>query len=93
MGEYAPGHLLRLRCAEMSPVPKSIRRKAGIKPGDRFEFRVSGHVINIIPKPKRMVDADNTLTPEEAKLVRRGEAQLKRGESKSWRDVKHALAR
>jgi AbrB family looped-hinge helix DNA binding protein len=31
-------------------VPKSIRQKAGIKPGDRFEFRVSGGVIAIIPK-------------------------------------------
>jgi AbrB family looped-hinge helix DNA binding protein len=31
-------------------VPKSIRRKAGIKPGDRVEFSVSGRVINIIPK-------------------------------------------
>ena len=31
-------------------MPKSIRRKAGIKPGDRFEFGVSGRVINIIPK-------------------------------------------
>ena len=31
-------------------VPKSIRRKAGIKAGDRVEFSVSGRVINIIPK-------------------------------------------
>jgi AbrB family looped-hinge helix DNA binding protein len=31
-------------------VPKSIRRKAGIKPGDQFEFSVSGRVINIVPK-------------------------------------------
>lgn len=31
-------------------VPKSIRRKAGMKPGDRIEFSVSGRVIHIIPK-------------------------------------------
>ena len=31
-------------------VPKSIREKAGIKPGDRFEFKVSGRVITIVPK-------------------------------------------
>jgi AbrB family looped-hinge helix DNA binding protein len=31
-------------------VPKSIRQKAGIKPGDKFEFKVSGRVITIIPK-------------------------------------------
>jgi AbrB family looped-hinge helix DNA binding protein len=31
-------------------VPKGIRRKAGIKSGDEFEFTVSGRVINIVPK-------------------------------------------
>jgi hypothetical protein len=47
----------------------------------------------IVVKRKRMVDADEGLTKEEAKIVRRGEAQLKRGQSKPWRDVKNALAR
>ena len=47
----------------------------------------------ILVKPKRMVDRDDLLTPAEAKIVRRGEAQLKRGDSKAWRDVKHTLAR
>jgi AbrB family looped-hinge helix DNA binding protein len=37
-------------------VPRSIRRKAGIKPGDRVEFSVSDGVINIRPK----------LSPDEA---------------------------
>jgi bifunctional DNA-binding transcriptional regulator/antitoxin component of YhaV-PrlF toxin-antitoxin module len=36
-------------------VPRSIRRKAGIRPGDRVEFSVSGRVIKIAPK----------LTPDE----------------------------
>ena len=31
-------------------VPKGIRHQAGIKPGDRVEFRVSGRVIEIIAK-------------------------------------------
>jgi AbrB family looped-hinge helix DNA binding protein len=31
-------------------VPASVRRKAGIRAGDRLEFRVSGGVINIIPE-------------------------------------------
>jgi AbrB family looped-hinge helix DNA binding protein len=34
-------------------VPKSIRRKAGIKAGDRVEFSVEGRVINITPKLSR----------------------------------------
>jgi AbrB family looped-hinge helix DNA binding protein len=70
-------------------VPPAVRRRAGFKSGDKLEFRVAGGVVTILPKP----DPDDTLTPEEAKVVRRGEAQLKRGESKSWRDVRAALAR
>jgi AbrB family looped-hinge helix DNA binding protein len=31
-------------------VPPSVRRQAGIKAGDRLEFKVSGGIINIIPK-------------------------------------------
>jgi AbrB family looped-hinge helix DNA binding protein len=31
-------------------VPKSIRRKAGFKPGDRVEFKVSGKTITIVPR-------------------------------------------
>jgi AbrB family looped-hinge helix DNA binding protein len=31
-------------------VPSSVRRRAGIKAGDRLEFKVSGRIINIIPK-------------------------------------------
>jgi hypothetical protein len=41
----------------------------------------------------RLVDSENTLTPAEEKIVRRGEAQLKRGESKPWSAVKRALSR
>ena len=45
-----------------------------------------------IREPKRKIDPDDILTPAEAKIVRRGEAQLKRGESTSWRDVKNELS-
>ncbi len=74
-------------------VEKSVRRKAGLKVGDQVEFTVSGKVISIVPKTKRAAIADDVLSPGEAKIVRRGEAQLRRGESKPWRDLKHALAR
>lgn len=32
-------------------VPKSVRRKAGLKAGDRVEFKVIGRAITILPKP------------------------------------------
>lgn len=31
-------------------VPKSIRRKAGFKPGEQVEFKVSDRTITIVPK-------------------------------------------
>src|SRR6266700_4869253 len=73
-------------------VPDRVRREAGFKTGDRLEFKVSRGAVTILPKPS-VTGADDTLTPAEAKIVRRGEAQLKRGESKPWGAVKHALER
>jgi bifunctional DNA-binding transcriptional regulator/antitoxin component of YhaV-PrlF toxin-antitoxin module len=73
-------------------VPDRVRREAGFKTGDRVEFKVSRGAVTILPKPAVIQDLDDTLTPAETKIVRRGEAQLKRGKSKPWRTVKHALA-
>jgi len=44
-------------------------------------------------KPKCVLKSEDALSSEEARIVRRGEAQLKRGESKPWRVVKDALQR
>jgi bifunctional DNA-binding transcriptional regulator/antitoxin component of YhaV-PrlF toxin-antitoxin module len=73
--------------------PDRVRQEARLKSGDQVEFHVSGRVIRIVPKPPLTQGSEDTLTSAEAKMVRRGEAQLKRGQSKSWRDVKNALAR
>jgi AbrB family looped-hinge helix DNA binding protein len=59
-------------------VPKSIRRKAGIKAGDRFEFSVSGRVITILPKPL----AADEYTPAQRRTVDRAIA-------KGLDDIKH----
>jgi bifunctional DNA-binding transcriptional regulator/antitoxin component of YhaV-PrlF toxin-antitoxin module len=74
-------------------VPNRVRSDAGFKNGDQVEFKVSRGAVTILPKTPVTKDADDTLTPSEAKLVRRGEAQLKRGKSKPWHVVKHALER
>lgn len=46
-----------------------------------------------IPGAIGTVNHDDALTTAEAKIVRQGEAQLKRGESTPWRDVTDALSR
>jgi len=52
-------------------VPPSVSRRAGIKPGDRVEFRVSGGIISIIPM---LPSAADEYTPADRKAV---DAQLK----------------
>ena len=47
----------------------------------------------VLIKPRRVVDPDDVLTPQEAKMVRRGMKQIKEGRFKLWRDVKHDLGR
>ena len=47
-------------------VPESLLRRAGIKAGDRLEFRLSGGIINIIPK---LPSADDEYTPRSVVLL------------------------
>jgi len=54
-------------------VPSSVQREAGIKAGDRLEFKVSGGVINIIPK---RLTPDDESTPEQRGIIN---AQLAEG--------------
>src|ERR1022692_4237508 len=68
-----------------------IKAKRLVDPDDTLTFAQQHN--GVLIKAKRLVDPDDTLTPAEAEVVRRGEAQLKRGQSKPWRAVKHALAR
>jgi AbrB family looped-hinge helix DNA binding protein len=72
-------------------IPREILETLKLKAGDAVAFAEQKN--GVLIKPKRIVDPDATLSPAEAKSVRRGEAQLKRGESKPWRVVKHALSR
>jgi bifunctional DNA-binding transcriptional regulator/antitoxin component of YhaV-PrlF toxin-antitoxin module len=55
-----------VRSATDLVVPRSVRRRAGIKAGDRLEFKVSGGVINIVPK---LPSADDEYTPEQRRIV------------------------
>src|SRR5580693_5614393 len=47
-------------------VPPSVSRRAGIKVGDRLEFKVSGGIINIIPI---LPSADDEYTPAQRKII------------------------
>ena len=40
---------------------------------------------------KKLVDADDFLTPEEEKLVRQGEEELRQGKYVAWKSIKKRL--
>ncbi len=70
-------------------IPKVIFEALQLQEGDFMEITTEAG--RVFMKPKKLVDADDVLTKEEERKVRKGEAQLKRGESKPWRAVKHGL--
>ncbi len=49
-------------------VPPSVRRRAGLKAGDKLEFTVSGGTIHIVPKPAA---ADCEYTPQQRRIIDR----------------------
>jgi AbrB family looped-hinge helix DNA binding protein len=72
-------------------IPREILETLKLQTGDLVAFSKLKN--GVLIKPKRALEAGEALMPEEAKIVRRGEAQLKRGHSKPWRAVKNALPR
>jgi AbrB family looped-hinge helix DNA binding protein len=72
-------------------IPKEICEELGLSIGDYVEVKQSKGTVII--KPKKLVDADDVLTPAEEAIVRKGERQLREGKSKSWQQIKNDLAR
>jgi bifunctional DNA-binding transcriptional regulator/antitoxin component of YhaV-PrlF toxin-antitoxin module len=70
-------------------VPPSVQRQAGIKNGDRLEFRVSSGTITIAPAKQPGYKP----TRSEMAAIRKGEAAIARGESVSLTDFLHDLDR
>lgn len=72
-------------------IPKDICEALGLKTGDFVEVTQVKRMVVI--KPKKVVDADDVLTPEEEAIVQEGERQLREGKSRPWSQIKHDLAR
>jgi predicted transcriptional regulator len=67
-------------------VPRSVRRQAGIKLGDRLEFKASSRTITITA-------LERTYKPTKAELaaIRKGEAEIARGEFVTLDELFHDL--
>ncbi len=70
-------------------VPRSVRRKAGIKAGEKVEFVVSGRVINIIP---RLPYAEDTFIPEETTQILKARQEMHEGKYLTLDQLENELA-
>jgi bifunctional DNA-binding transcriptional regulator/antitoxin component of YhaV-PrlF toxin-antitoxin module len=53
-------------------VPPAVRKRAGLKSGDKIEFKVSSGVITILPK---LPTVDDEYTPAQRRMIDRGIAK------------------
>lgn len=72
-------------------IPKSLCEEMGIREGDFLEVTSSKGAVII--KPKKLVDADDVLTPEEEAMVRKGMEQIRKGQYVTLEELEDALAR
>jgi len=72
-------------------IPKEICEELGLQEGDFVEVRINKGAVVI--KPKKLVDPDDILTPEEEKIVEKGLGQLRRGEYITLEELEHELDR
>jgi len=72
-------------------LPVAIREELGLQEGDFVEVRSDRGTV--ILKPKKVVDPEDVLTPTEARMVRRGLAQMKRGEHITLEQLERDLER
>lgn len=80
---------VKIRTNRQVTVPKVIFDDLGLKEGDFVEVNRQGS--DIVIRPKRLVDLDDTLSPEDEKLVEKGFRELRQGNSAPWSALKDEL--
>ncbi len=65
-------------------VPKSVRRKAGFRPGEPVSFKVSDRAITIVPKltPDELEDEREARDPKVRGIIRKGYQEFLAGKSR-----------
>lgn len=70
-------------------IPKRFCEDIGLREGDFVEVQSSNGAVVI--RPKKLVDPDDILNPSEARTVRKGEAELRRGDYVTLAQLRHEL--
>lgn len=81
--------IVKIRTNRQVSIPKVIFDDLKLEEGAFVEVKkVNGGVFF---KPKKLVDPDDILTPEDEEALREGLAQIRRGETIPWEEVKKEL--
>src|SRR5687768_17410261 len=86
-----PVAISRLGQRRQVVIPQAICEQLQLREGDFVEVNAAKGMVLI--KPKKLVDADDVLTPREEKVVRKGEQQLRKGEYLTLTQLDHGLDR
>lgn len=70
-------------------IPREIFEELHMREGDFVAFARKGN--GVLVKPKRLVDPDDVLTPDEVKRLRRSLKQTRQGKTRPWAQIKHEL--
>lgn len=81
--------IVKIRTNRQVTIPKEIFDELGLEEGEYVE--VSRSKNHIVIKPKKLVDADDVLSPEEEEIVKKGIEQIRRGEHVSWEELKNEM--
>jgi AbrB family looped-hinge helix DNA binding protein len=88
-GTGAPAALSRIGRRRQVVIPKKIFDAMRLREGDFMEVTAQSGRVSM--KPKKLVDADDTLTAAEVRKVRHGLKQAKEGKTRPWSQIRHEL--
>lgn len=72
-------------------IPREIFEKLRMREGDFVAFAQKPD--GVLLKPKRVVDPDDVLTPEEGALLKKAEREMRQGKYVTLAQLNHDLAR
>jgi AbrB family looped-hinge helix DNA binding protein len=70
-------------------IPREMLETLNLQEGDFVAFAEQKN--GVLIKPRRVVDPDDTLSPEEAKKLRHALKQVRAGKTRPWSEIKQAM--
>ena len=72
-------------------IPREMLEALSLQEGDFVAF--TGQQNGVLIKPKRLVDPDDVLTPQESALVKKAEREMRKGKFVTLAQLRHDLDR